>query len=77
MMKHRLLVEKKKGNTCRKKIRKKRAFFLRFFLEVSVFTALTVIRSTGTYIGKTGRGVKGMYLRENFKKMEEIKRKKM
>jgi hypothetical protein len=41
MMKHRLLVEKDKDNTYRKN-QEKRAFFWRVFLEVSVFTALTV-----------------------------------
>jgi hypothetical protein len=43
MVKHPLLVEKDRGNACRKNQEKKRAvFFGRIVLEVSVFTALTV-----------------------------------
>jgi hypothetical protein len=41
-MKHRLLVEKDKGNTSRQNQGKKEPFFWKIFLEVSVFTALTV-----------------------------------
>jgi hypothetical protein len=42
-VKHRLLVEKDRGNACRKNQEKKRAvFFWRIFLEVSVFTAPAV-----------------------------------
>jgi hypothetical protein len=42
-VKHRLLVEKDRGNACRKNQKKTSSFFGRIFLEVSVFTALTVI----------------------------------
>ncbi len=44
MVKHHLLVEKDRGNACRKNQEKKtsRFCFGEFFLEVSVFTALTV-----------------------------------
>jgi hypothetical protein len=42
-VKHRLLVEKDRGNASRKNQEKKRAvFFWRIFLEVSVFTAPAV-----------------------------------
>jgi hypothetical protein len=41
-VKHRLLVEKESGNECRKNQDKNEPFFLRIFLEVSVFTPLTV-----------------------------------
>ncbi len=42
-VKHRLLVEKDRGNACRKNQEKKRAVFVwRIFLEVSVFTAPAV-----------------------------------
>jgi hypothetical protein len=42
-VKHRLLVEKDRGNTCRKNQEKKTSrFFWRIFLEVSIFTALAV-----------------------------------
>ncbi len=42
-VKHRLLVEKDRGNECRKNQEKKMShFFGEFFLEVSVFMALTV-----------------------------------
>jgi hypothetical protein len=41
-VKHRLLVEKDRGNACRKNQEKNKPFFWRIFLEVSVFTALTV-----------------------------------
>jgi hypothetical protein len=56
-MKHRLLVEKDKGNTCRKNQEKKRAFFLRIFLEVSFFTALTVF-NTQHMLQKITTGIK-------------------
>ncbi len=43
-VKHRLLVEKDRGNACRKNQDKKTSlFFWRIFLEVSVFTALAVL----------------------------------
>jgi hypothetical protein len=43
-VKHRLLVEKDRGNACGKNQGKKRAVFCwRILLEVSVFTALTVL----------------------------------
>jgi hypothetical protein len=41
-VKHRLLVEKERGNACRKNPEKKLAFFWQIFLEVSVFTAPAV-----------------------------------
>ncbi len=44
-LKHRLLVEKDRGNACRKNQGKKKGrFFWHIFLEVSVFTALTVCK---------------------------------
>jgi hypothetical protein len=43
-MKHHLLVEKDKSNTCRKNQEKTKHFFWRIFLEVTVFMALTVPR---------------------------------
>jgi hypothetical protein len=43
MVKHRLLVEKNRGNTCRKNQEKKNVPFFANFFYVSVFTALSVV----------------------------------